>query len=130
MRNRGIFLLLALFTFSLLVAGCAAADDAAPKAVEAYLQALVAEDGDRLINLSCAAWEQDATMELDSFMGVSARLEELSCEQQSMDDDTAQVICSGAIVATYNNEDRQMDLNVRTYDVVKEGGEWRVCGYH
>ena len=69
-------------------------------------------------------------MELDSFMGVSARLEDLSCEQQIMEGDSAQVVCSGAIVATYNNEDRQMDLNVRTYDVVKEGGEWRVCGYH
>ena len=38
------------------------------------------------------------------------------------------MLCNGNIVATYNNEDQQLDLSVRTYQVVQEGGEWLVCG--
>jgi len=130
MRRYSILFLVILMITVLFLSACAASDEAAPKAVEAYLQALVEEDSDRLSNLSCAAWEDDAMLELDSFMGVSARLEDMACVQQSIEGDSAQVVCTGAIVATYNNEDRQMELDVRTYDVLKESGEWRVCGYH
>jgi hypothetical protein len=59
---------------------------------------------------------------------LSARLEGLACEQTGTDGDTALVLCNGNIVATYNNEDQQLDLSVRTYQVVQEGGEWLVCG--
>ena len=38
------------------------------------------------------------------------------------------MLCKGKIVATYNNEDQELDLSVRTYQVVQEGGEWLVCG--
>jgi len=130
MQQRSILMILAALFLLVVLTGCASGGDAAPNAVEAYLEALVAEDGDRIANLVCADWEQDAMLELDSFMGVSARLEDMSCAQSSLDGDNAQVVCSGAIVATYNNEDRQMALDTRTYDVLKEGGEWRVCGYH
>jgi hypothetical protein len=120
-------LIIILATLSL--AACASNDDNAPvKAVEDYLNALVAKDADRLSTLSCGEWEDDALLELDSFQAVEARLEGLACEQTGTDGDTALVLCNGKIIATYNNEDQELDLSVRTYQVAQEGGEWLVCG--
>ena len=127
MRTFSLIFLLVFIT--LLLAACASSADHAPvQAVENYLNALVEKDANRLTTLSCGEWEQDALLELDSFQAVSARLEGLACEQTGTDGDTALVLCNGNIVATYNNEDQQLDLSVRTYQVVQEGGEWLVCG--
>jgi hypothetical protein len=114
---------------TLLLAACASGNTDAPaKAVEDYLTALVEKDADRLATLSCAAWEEDALIELDSFQAVTARLEGLACEQTGTDGDAALVLCNGKIIATYDNEDQELDLSVRTYQVVQEGGDWLVCG--
>jgi len=113
----------------LLLSACASSSDNAPaEAVEDYLNALVAKDANRLTTLSCGEWEEDALLELDSFQAVTARLDGLACEQTGTDGDTALVLCSGKIIATYNEEDQELDLSVRTYQVVQEGGEWLVCG--
>jgi outer membrane lipoprotein-sorting protein len=124
------FALIFLIAFtSLLLFACASNNDRSPaQAVENYLNALVEKDADRLTTLSCGEWEDDALLELDSFQAVSARLEGLACEQTGTDGDTALVLCNGNIVATYNNEDQQLDLSVRTYQVIQDGGEWLVCG--
>jgi hypothetical protein len=120
-----VFMLFAILPLS----ACASSDDnAAAKAVEDYLTALVAKDENRLTTLSCGEWEEDALLELDSFQAVSARLEGLACEQTGKDGDTALVLCNGKIIATYNEEDQELDLSVRTYQVVQDGGEWLVCG--
>jgi hypothetical protein len=121
-------ILLIVFT-SLAVSACASNNESAPaQAVESYLTALVEKDANRLTTLSCGDWEDDALLELDSFQAVTARLEGLACEQTGTDGDTTLVLCNGNIVATYNDEDQQLDLSVRTYQVVQEGGEWLVCG--
>jgi outer membrane lipoprotein-sorting protein len=126
---RTFFLILLIVFTTLIVSACAASNANAPvQAVEDYLNALVEKDADRLTTLSCSEWEQDALLELDSFQAVTARLEGLACEQTGTDGDTALVLCNGNIVATYNEEDQQLDLSVRTYQVVQEGGEWLVCG--
>ena len=114
---------------TLSLTACASSKDNGPtKAVEDYLNALVAKDEDRLTTLSCGEWEDDALLELDSFQAVTARLEDVACEETGTDGDTALVLCKGRITATYNNEDQELDLSVRTYQVVQEGGEWLVCG--
>lgn len=114
---------------SLLLAACSSSNTDAPaKAVEEYLNTLVAKDADRLPTLVCGAWEEDALIELDSFQAVTARLESVACEQTGTDGDTALVLCNGSIIASYNNEDQELDLSVRTYQVVQEGGDWLVCG--
>lgn len=125
-----IFSLIFLLVFaSLLLAACSSKNDNAPvQAVENYLNALVEKDANRLTTLSCGVWEADALLELDSFQAVTTRLEGLACEQTGTDGETALVLCNGNIVATYNNEDQQLDLSVRTYQVVQEGGDWLVCG--
>ena len=126
---RTFSLILFIVFTTLAVSACASNTDNAPvRAVEEYLNALVEKDANRLTTLSCGEWEEDALLELDSFQAVTARLEGVTCEQTGTDGDTALVLCNGNIVATYNNEDQQLDLSVRTYQVVREGGEWLVCG--
>lgn len=125
------FFLIALVVIipALALAACTSGNDNAPaKAVEGYLKALVAKDADRLSTLSCSDWEDDALLELDSFQAVTTRLDGSACEQTGTDGDTALVLCKGKIIATYNNEDQELDLSARTYQVVQEGGEWLVCG--
>lgn len=124
------FLLLLVGVFTILaLAACKSNAESAPvRTVEDYLTALVEKDANRLTTLSCGDWEDDALLAMDSFQAVATRLEGLACEQTGTDGDTALVLCKGNIVATYNNEDQQMDLSVRTYQVVQEDGEWLVCG--
>jgi hypothetical protein len=124
--------LLSFFIFILvavLLAACSGSSDDAPaKAVEAYLNALVAKDENLLPTLVCGDWEQDALIELDSFQAVTPRLDNAACKQTSTDGDMALVNCTGKIIATYNNEDQELDLSVRTYQVVEDNGDWLVCG--
>ena len=68
-------------------------------------------------------------MEMDSFQAVEASLVDLSCESSETVDDTTLVVCQGKIVATYNEEQQELDLSLRTYQMIQEGSEWRVCGY-
>lgn len=68
-------------------------------------------------------------MELDSFQAVKTHLDGLACLTTGADGSTMLVTCNGKIVATYDNEDQELDLSVRTYHVVQEGGEYLVCGY-
>jgi hypothetical protein len=127
---RKFFLILTVVIVSnLLLSACASkSNDAPAKAVEDYLNALVAKDSDRLTTLSCGDWEDDALLELDSFQAVTTKLDGLACSQTGTDGDTALVLCKGKIIATYNNEDQELDLSTRTYQVVQEGGNWLVCG--
>jgi hypothetical protein len=114
-----------LFTLS----ACAGGGDAPAQTVERYHQALVEKDQDRLINLSCADWESQALLELDSFVSVETELVDVACETSSQENDTARVTCEGAISASYQGEAREFPLSGRTFIVVQEGGEWRLCGY-
>jgi hypothetical protein len=127
MRKTLLFLLVAIV--AVLISSCSSSESDAPaKAVETYLNALVAKDADVLPTLVCGDWEQDALIELDSFQAVTARLDNVACTQTGTDGDTALVDCTGNIIATYNDEDQELDLSVRTYQVVQQGGDWLVCG--
>jgi len=127
---RRFFLILFITIAALSLAACGTSNNnnAPAKAVEDYLTAIVEKDADRLSTLVCGEWEEDALIELDSFQAVTARLDGLACEQTGTDGETALVLCSGKIIASYNNEDQELDLSVRTYQVTQEGGEWVVCG--
>lgn len=126
---RKVFLILILVILTNLLSACASKrDDAPAKAVEDYLNALVAKDSDRLTTLSCGDWEDDALLELDSFQAVTTKLDGLTCSQTGTDGNTTLVLCTGKIIATYNNEDQELDLSTRTYQVVQQDGDWLVCG--
>lgn len=118
-----------LFISNILLTACSpSGGDASARAVEDYLNALVSKDEARLTTLVCGDWEDDALIELDSFQAVTARLEDVACSQTGTDGETALVDCTGSIIATYNDEDQALDLSVRTYQVVEQGGDWLVCG--
>lgn len=121
-------LILALTLTALILAACASNADAPVQAVENYLNSLVNKEADKLPTLVCGEWEEDALIELDSFQAVTARLEDVACSQTGTDGEAALVLCSGDIVATYNDEEQKIDLSTRTYQVVEQGGDWLVCG--
>ena len=127
MRKILMFLLLAIT--ATMIAACSSSNSDAPaQAVEAYLNALVAKDENLVQTLVCGDWEEDALIELDSFQAVDVRLDNAACTQTGSEGDTALVNCTGNIIATYNDEDQELDLSVRTYQVVQQGGDWLVCG--
>ena len=122
-------LVLLLCIFSLIFSSCGQAKDPAEKAVEDYLNALVNKDANAISALSCADWESKALLELDSLQAVGTSLENLECTATGSDGTSTQVNCMGNILATYNGEDQHLDLSGRTYQVVKQGGDYLVCGY-
>ncbi|MDX1377870.1 MAG: hypothetical protein R3307_03400 [Anaerolineales bacterium] len=124
---RKLIILLSIVLITTILTACAP-NDAPVKAVENYLDALVNKEADRLPSIVCGEWEEDALIELDSFQAVTARLENVSCSQTGTDEGTALVLCTGDIVASYNDEDQRLDLSTRTYQVIEQGGDWLVCG--
>lgn len=111
----------------LFLAGCTASAGPAD-AMAAYWQALIAKDGAQISSLSCATFEEEAMVTLESFNSVEIKLKDLACAVNSESGDTASVTCNGSIIASYGAEDLVIDLSQRSYSVKKEGGDWRVCG--
>ncbi len=111
-----------------VLSACGTGTDAPARAVEDYLTALVNKDVDRLSALSCADWESTALLEFDSLQAVETRLEGMTCASTDNGDGSYAVVCQGKMIATYDNEDSDFDLAVRTYRVVDQGGDYLVCG--
>jgi len=129
MRKLALLVIL-LSMLALPLSACSGkSSDPASKAVEDYLNALVSKDSTKLSALSCASWETNALLELDSLQAVKTRLQGLSCKTTGTADGTSQVNCQGSIMATYNGEDQALDISARTYQVVQQGGDYLVCGY-
>ena len=100
------------------------------QSVADYLSARVKPDMDKMIALSCAAWEPNARLEAQSIEGRKAVLAEgTKCSVASAEGDTTFISCTGKIITSYNGETRETSLADRQFKVVKEGGEWRMCGY-
>lgn len=129
--RRYFILFFLVFGSLFLLSACSGngSEDPASKAVKNYLQAIVSGDSDKLSSTSCKEWESQAMLEMDSFTGVKAKVDQAICKSTSTDGKTSQVECTGKILATYNNEQQEFDLSGRTYVVNQVGGEWLVCGY-
>jgi hypothetical protein len=123
-RTPIIVLLLILLTLT----GCAQ-KSSAPGAVENYLKAKVASDENKLVSLSCKAWEAQAVQDAAAFKSVSAEIKDMSCQEKSQDGKYTLVTCDGTLVIQYRGEDpREQPLSGTTYLTVKEDGEWKMCG--
>ncbi len=130
MKSASLLLFMVIFTGLLLAAcGGGGSGDEAAGVAAAYLNALIGKDGSQLSTLSCSDWESQAVMELDSFQAVTTQLENLSCQQTGAEGDKFIVTCTGKIIASYNGENMEIDLSQRPFVLVKQGGEWQVCGY-
>jgi len=118
--------LLVFLTLTAVLAACAGngsgGDDPAA-AVETYLQAKVAGDGDTIQALLCSEQEQNLAREKQTFASVAeAHLEDMACT----DAGNGRVTCEGKIVALYGTEETEFPLT--NYRAVNEDGEWKWCG--
>lgn len=123
-------LLVCIFGLGILLSACSSGAGTSPAvgAVEGYVNAIVANDADKLSALSCAEWESDALIELDSLQAVTSTLEGFACQQAGADGEFTLVNCAGKMILSYNGENQELDLSTRTYQVVEQGGDWLVCG--
>jgi len=123
-------LLLIIAGMALFLGACRSDDPDGPVlAVRAYLNGIVNQDENAMIAASCADWEAQARQEFTSFAAVRIALEGPSCSETSRQGNTAVVTCTGRIVANYGAEDLVIELADRPYKVVRDAGEWRMCGY-
>jgi hypothetical protein len=113
---------------AVLIAGCRSQGSAADS-IQAYLQARVQSDVDKMINLSCPDWEAQARIEASTFQALNAQLEGMTCADSGTDGSITLVSCQGKIVTTYNGETREWSLAERQFKTVLDDGEWRMCGY-
>ncbi len=132
-HKTGMRIGLPLLLVVLLMVACSGggkADPAgAPKAIEAYLQARVKADVDRMIALSCADWEAKARVEATSAKSQNEQLQGLTCQLDQADGTAQLVKCDGKILSAYNGETRERNLSELAFRAVQDGGEWRMCGY-
>lgn len=128
MPNKNLFVLVIVILAAFALTACAAQSDAPAAAAEAYWQALAAKDSATLTNLSCAAHESTALTTLDSVMSNEVKLQDLKCTTSESGTDAATVTCSGAMVISYGAEDLSINLGMVPYNLVREGGDWRMCG--
>ncbi len=123
-----------LALLGLVLAGCGADNSSgdtagAARAVEAYLEARVQQNVEKMTLLSCPAWEAQARVEAISFQSMDASLEGVTCEASGSQGANTLVDCAGKIVTTYQGEVREWSVSDHPYVVVQQEGEWRMCGY-
>ena len=128
------FVLLILLAFMIVTCQKSQSSDAS-SVVADYFKALVAKDANQAVNLSCAAWEEQAQIDADTFAINPATAENIQCKTAGADKDHPEdgdatlVSCTGKLVLDYNGEKQEINLADRTYRVVQESSEWRMCGY-
>lgn len=129
-RRSGGFLRITAAAAAACLCACQSASATEPaQVVQAYLAARAQSDANKMVGLSCAAWEAQAKVEASSFRALKARLDNVSCSTSSTGQDSSSVICQGRILTDYDGETRAFDVSARRYRLVKEAGDWRLCGY-
>ncbi len=103
--------------------------DSPARPVEAFYNAIVSQKRDEVGSIACSAWEKDALREVDAFMGVKSELKDFSCTVKEQGSDEAIVTCKGSIAASYGAEITNFPVDNKDHKVIKEQGEWRICGY-
>jgi len=130
MKPKHFIKLLTLLLAVFILAGCASSSQGgAGSAAQKYFQAIADGNEEKIAAISCPDWEASARADVAAFIGVTARLEDVTCQPVSEAAGEAVVECTGAIVATYNNEDASFELKDKQLKVVNQDGEWLVCGY-
>jgi hypothetical protein len=117
-----------LLTFSIFMLSACGVSGEPDLIVEDYFNAIASGDAVRAANLSCAAWEDQARTDADSFLNVDTTIEEMHCSVISETESAVDVWCSGYIVADYQGENLTIDLSLQVYRLIAEDGVWRVCG--
>jgi hypothetical protein len=126
-RNK-VFIGTTLFVIALNLSACSTPNSPSD-VVEEYHRAMAAKDDVLTVNLSCLAWEENAKADGAGFEGVEVSLKDASCIVLDEDGENATVSCSGKFVFQYaGGEIEEIGLERRNYSVIKEAGEWKMCG--
>lgn len=126
MKNKILFL---FSIIALAVSACGAGDSGASQTVEGYITALASKDEAGLVSNSCADYEDDALLVLDSLELVEVSLADgVACQEVGNDGDTTLVNCTATLQMSYGGEPQELDFSNITYEVVNENGNWLVCG--
>jgi len=129
MKKTSRQILVGIVMVLILVTGCSTVTSDAPAAsVQAFWQAIADKDAAGLSSLTCADYEASALSTLDSFQAVETTLSDLKCTTVSQDGDAAEVTCQGSLDATYGAEVSNFDLSIYTFQMIKQGGDWLMCG--
>jgi hypothetical protein len=129
LKPRNLYQSIFILIISIMLISCSSDNGDPTAAIEAYIQALSDRDTNRVSNLSCADWEQNALVEADSFTSVGSSVENLACSEEGKEGSDSIISCTGTLVLDYNGEAQKIDLSRRTYIARLEDGEWRMCGY-
>lgn len=129
MKKTLFFIVIMLLAVGLSACSKKSDSGEAVKPVETFYNAIVSQNRDRVSSITCADWEKDALREVDAFMGVKSELKDFSCSVSESGDNEAVVTCKGSIAASYGTEITDFPLDNRSHKVIKEKGEWRICGY-
>lgn len=97
--------------------------------VESFYNAIVNHDRDVIGTIACADWEKNGKREVDAFAGTKTELVDFACSAAESGAESATVSCSGKIAAAYGTEITDFPIAGRIHSVVKENGEWRICGF-
>lgn len=126
MKHKFLFL---FFIFALTISACGASDAGASQTVESYITALSSKDEAALISNSCADYEDDAILVLDSLELVEVSLADgVACQEVGSEDNITLVNCTATLQMSYGGEPQELDFSKITYEVVNENGNWLVCG--
>ncbi len=112
-----------------LLVGCSGSQSGAVGAVNAYYQAILAQNSDQLKSVTCPDFLETAQTELDSFQGVKMEMQGFSCQEAGKEGANTLVKCAGKIVATYGSQKMDFPISDRVHKVQNQGGAWKVCGY-
>ena len=66
---------------------------------------------------------------MDGLLSVESAASDVTCEVIDENGDTASVACSGSLDLTYDGEIQSRSLSGRTFTLLKEDGQWRVCAF-
>lgn len=127
MKNKIILLFILC---SLILTACGASESTgASEAVEGYITALASKNETGLLSNSCADWEVNALLELDSLALVEVSLANgVVCQEVGSDGEKTLVNCTATLQMSYGGEPQELDFSNITYEVVNENGNWLVCG--
>jgi hypothetical protein len=126
MKNKILFL---FFIIALTLSACGAGDSGASQAVEGYITALASKNEAGLLSNSCAEYEDDALLVLDSLELVEVSLADgVACQEVGNDGNITLVNCTATLQMSYAGEPQELDFSNITYEVINENGNWLVCG--
>lgn len=125
---RKITMLLPLVALLAALLAACAKEDTAPDVVARYLNAQVAANAEKLVELACGDFEAQARLDADAFEGVDAKLHDLKCTIDGTEGALTQVTCQGIIEYTYRGEEpSRTPLDNTVYLVKKTGDSWQIC---